>query len=215
MPLDAQPNLLRVLQERAVQRIGEYTSRDVDVRLIAMTNRDLLKEVGGGRFREDLYYRLNEFPIHIPPLRERTEDLPSLAAHFYEEYCRESDKALDGFAPDVFEMLSSYPWPGNVRELRNEIRRACALVEDGLRVETYHFPPQITRGESLIQKILSEQFTLPAAEDQFQRRMIEDALRQCDGNRTQAAKMLGIDRRSLYERMKRLDIHIPSQPTTI
>ncbi|MBI1927271.1 sigma 54-interacting transcriptional regulator [Candidatus Poribacteria bacterium] len=213
MPEEAQVHLLRVLQERKIIRLGEHKSRDVDVRIIAMSNRNLLKEAEAGRFREDLYFRLSEFPIHVPPLRERLEDIPLLAQHFLGEFCRERNQAIDGFAPDVFEMLKSYRWPGNVRELRNEIRRACAFVEEGMQVQAYHFSPHITRGESLIQEILSERFTLPAAEDQFQRRLIEDTLRQCNGNRTQAANLLGIDRRSLYERMKRLDIQVVKRET--
>ena len=202
MPQDAQIHLLRVLEERKVQRLGEHISRDVDVRIIAMTNRDIVKEVEAGRFREDLYYRLSEFPIYIPPLRERVEDIPILAEHFLQEI----DKDLDGFALDVFEMLQSYPWPGNVRELRNVIRRAAAFVEEGLRIHTYHFPSQITRGESLIQESLSERVSLSNAVDSFQRRLIEDTLRECGGNRAEAARMLGIHRPNLVRLMKRLGI---------
>jgi len=202
MPQDAQIHLLRVLEERKVQRLGEHISRDVDVRIIAMTNRDIVKEVEAGRFREDLYYRLSEFPIHIPPLRERVEDIPILAEHFLQEI----DKDLDGFALDVFEMLQSYAWPGNVRELRNVIRRAAAFVEEGLRIHTYHFPSQITNGESLIQEILSDGISLSDAVNRFQRRIIEDTLRECDGNRAETARMLGIHRPNLVRLMKRLGI---------
>ncbi|MBC8228671.1 sigma 54-interacting transcriptional regulator, partial [bacterium] len=202
MPQDAQVHLLRVLEERTIQRLGENTSRDVDVRIISMTNRDLAKEVTAGRFREDLYYRLSEFPIPIQPLRERLEDIPILAEHFLQEI----DKELDGFAPDVFDMLASYSWPGNVRELRNVIRRAAAFVEEGMRIHTYHFPPHITQGESLIQEILSERTGLPASVERLQQRLIEDALRKCDGNRTQAARMLEMHRPNLIRLMKRLGI---------
>ena len=152
MPEDAQVHLLRVLEERKVQRLGEHVSRDIDVRIIAMTNRDLIKEVEAGRFREDLYYRLSEFPIHIPPLRERSEDIPLLADHFLQEI----DRELAGFAPEVIGMLQGYPWPGNVRELRNEIRRAAALAEEFGQIQTYHFASRITRGESLIQEAISD-----------------------------------------------------------
>ena len=203
MPQDAQVHLLRVLEEHKIQRLGEENiSRDVDVRIIAMTNRDLFKEVEAGRFREDLYYRVSEFPIHIPPLRERPEDITLLAEHFLQEI----DKELDGFAPDVFEMLQSYAWPGNVRELRNVIRRAAAFVEEGKQIQAYHFPPQITQGESLIQAIISEQVGLSASLNRLQRRLIEDALKKCDGNRTHAARMLKIDRSNLIRLMRRLDI---------
>ncbi|MBI1929125.1 sigma 54-interacting transcriptional regulator [Candidatus Poribacteria bacterium] len=202
MSHEGQVHLLRLLEERQLQRLGEYKTRDVDVRVIAMTNRDPQKDVAAGRFREDVYYRLNEFPIHVPPLRKRLEDIPLLAAHFL----KENHKEVDSFAPDVFEMLQSYPWPGNVRELRNVIRRAAALVEEGMRIQTYHFPAQITRGESLIQEILSEQAGILAAVERLQRRLIEDALRECGGNHTQAAKRLGVHRPSLIRLMKRLGI---------
>jgi DNA-binding NtrC family response regulator/ligand-binding sensor domain-containing protein len=202
MPEDAQVHLLRVLQERKVQRLGEHISRDVDVRVIAMTNRNLVREVTDGRFREDLYYRLNEFPIHIPALRERAEDIPILAEHFLQEI----DKEVDGFAPDVFEMLQSYPWPGNVRELRNEVHRACALVEEGARIQSYHFSPQVTRGESLIQNIISEKLSYSDSLDLFRRRLVDNALRACNGNRHEAAKMLGMARPNLVALIKRLGI---------
>jgi len=200
MPEDAQVHLLRVLQERKVQRLGEHISRDLDVRVIAMTNRDLVREVTDGRFREDLYYRLNEFPIHIPALRERTEDIPILAEHFL----REIDKKVDGFAPDVFEMLQSYPWPGNVRELGNEVHRACALVEAGARIQSYHFSSQVTRGESLIQNIISEKVSYSESLDRFRQRLVENALKACNGNRHEAAKMLGMKRPNLVALIKRL-----------
>jgi len=202
MPEDAQVHLLRVLQERKVQRLGEHISRDVDVRVVAMTNRNLVREVTDGRFREDLYYRLNEFPIHIPALRERTEDIPILAEHFLQE----TDKEVDGFAPDVFEMLQGYPWPGNVRELRNEVHRACALVEEGSRIQSYHFSPQVTRGESLIQNIISEKLSYSDSLDLFRRRLVDNALKACNGNRHEAARMLGMARPNLVALIKRLGI---------
>ena len=202
MPQDAQVHLLRVLEERKVQRLGEHVSRDVDVRIISMTNRDPGREVLDGQFREDLYYRLSEFPIHIPSLRERPEDIPLLAEHFLQEI----DRELDGFAPDVFEMLASYSWPGNVRELRNVVRRAAAFVEEGEQIRTYHFPPDITQGESLIQEILSERRGLSAAVERLQRRLVENALQECGGNRTKAAQMLEIHRSALVRLMKRLGV---------
>jgi transcriptional regulator with GAF, ATPase, and Fis domain len=191
-----------VLEERKVQRLGEHTSRDVDVRIIAMANRDLFGEVEAGRFREDLYYRLSEFPIHMPPLRERPEDISLLAEYFLQDI----EKELGGFAADVFEMLQSYPWPGNVRELRNAIRRAAALVEEGGCIRTYHFASQITHGESLVQEILSEQAGYSESVDRFRRRLIEEALRESEGNRSEAARMLGMHRPNLVALIKRLGI---------
>ena len=212
MPLDAQVHLLRVLEERQVQRLGENVSRDVDVRIIAMTNKDLIEEGKAGRFREDLYYRLSEFPIHIPPLRERPEDIPILAEHFLQEYSQEQKKKLDSFVPGVFEMLQSYSWPGNVRELRNDVRRAAALVEEGERIHINHFPPKITQEiltlQEAMQTIGQKSTRYRELVDGFERRCIEHALRVCEGNRSQAAKMLGLGRKSLYEKMQRLGIDI-------
>jgi len=204
MPQDAQIHLLRFLEEREVQRLGENISRHVDVRIIATTNRDLAKDVTADRFREDLYYRLSEFPIHIPPLRERPEDVPLLAEHFL----KDMDKELDGFAPGVIEMLQSYSWPGNVRELRNVIHRAAALAEEGKQIQTYHFHPDITQGESLIQDIISERVGYSKSLDQFRRRLVEEALRECNGNRSQAARLLKMNRPNLVKMIKRLGIDL-------
>jgi DNA-binding NtrC family response regulator len=143
MPLELQLDLLCVLEARKVRRIGEYELRDVDARVIAISNRDLAEAVEADRFRGDLYDRLKSFHINMPPLRERPDDIPMLAEHFYQEACRQMTKALNSFAPGVLEMLQSYSWPGNVRELRNEVYQACALVQDSLRIHTHHFSPQI------------------------------------------------------------------------
>jgi transcriptional regulator with GAF, ATPase, and Fis domain len=200
MPEDAQIHLLRVLEERTIQRLGEHVSRDVDVRVIAITNRELMKEVSEGRFREDLYYRLSVFPIYIPPLRERIEDIPLLAEHFLQDI----DEKLDGFAPEVFEVLQSYSWPGNVRELRNAVYRAAALAEE--KIQTYHFPPEITRGESLIQDAIASQSSYSETVKSFQRRFIEQVLRECEGNRHEAARRLKMNRSNLLRLMKRFGI---------
>lgn len=147
-PLDVQPNLLRVLEERKVQRLGETIYRDVDMRVIAITNRDLSKDVEAGSFRKELYYRLKKFHIHLPPLRERLDDIPLLAEHFYKEARGQTHRDLDGFAPDVFDMLQRYHWPGNVRELRNAIHRAYAIAEENSCIQTVHFSSQITQEQS-------------------------------------------------------------------
>jgi transcriptional regulator with GAF, ATPase, and Fis domain len=164
------------------------------------------KTVEADRFREDLYYRLNGFHIYIPPLRERQDDILPLAEHFYREACRDQERKLDGFGSGVLDMLASYPWPGNVRELRNEIHRAYVLAGEGLPIQMHHFSSQITKGESLIQEVLSEQLSLSASLKRLQRRMVEDALRESGGNRTQAAKRLGMDTANLRHLIKRLRI---------
>jgi two-component system response regulator HydG len=208
MPNEAQVHLLRALQERQIQRVGETTLRDIDVRIIAITNKDLEAEVKAGRFREDLYYRLNAFPIHLPPLRDRLDDIPLLAEYFLQKACQQLKKKIEGFAEGVFEMLQSYSWPGNVRELENEINRAAALMEEGLKIRNYHFSSKITKGESLIQVILSESLSYSEAVDRFRRRLIENALRECGGNRTKAAQMLGMDRSNLIKQIKNLEISV-------
>jgi len=202
MPQDAQIHLLRVLEESKIQRVGDNISRDVDVRIIAMTNRELIKEVEDRRFRKDLYYRLSVFPVYVPALRERPEDIPLLAEHFLQEM----DRGLADLAPDILDMLQSYSWPGNVRELLNAIRRADALAGEGKQIQTYHFSSQITQGKSLIQGIISEKMGLSASLELLQRRLIENALRECNGNRTRAAQMLNTQRPNLVRIMKRLGI---------
>jgi transcriptional regulator with GAF, ATPase, and Fis domain len=206
MPNDAQVHLLRVLQERTVIRIGEFAPREVDVRIIAITNRDLEKEVSAGRFRADLYHRLKVFPIPVPPLRERTDDIPLLAEHFLQQASQQQKKEVDGFGSGVFEMLSSYSWPGNIRELENEVHRAVALVEGGMQVQTYHFSSLIHRGESLITEAISEGNGYAESVKRFQRRLIEQILRECGGNRHEAARRLKMHRPNLIDLIKRLGI---------
>lgn len=146
MPLDIQLNLINVLKERKVQRMGEYTLRDINVRVIAISNRDIPEEIKMGYFREDLYDMLSKFHIHLPPLRERVDDIPLLAGYFYEQLCCQITIASEGFGPGVIEMLQRYSWPGNVRELRNEIRQACMLAQRWERIQKRHFSSQIRGG---------------------------------------------------------------------
>ena len=206
MPNDAQVHLLRVLQERKIHRLGENKPRDIDVRIIAMTNKDLLKEIRANRFREDLYYRLSVFLIHIPPLRERIEDIPILAEFFLKRACREQKKETEGFAPEVMDMLIGYSWHGNVRELKNAVELALALAEKEKLIHTYHFPSQISQGESIIQDILSKKTDYKESMDHFARRLIEKVLHESDGNRSKASRQLGMDPSNLRALMRRLKI---------
>lgn len=207
MPLEVQPNLLRVLEERKFSRVGDYTSQDADVRIIAIANQDLQKEAHEGRFRRDLYFRLTQFPIHLPTLQERLDDIPLLAEHFLQLYLEESDRQLDGFAPDVFVMLQSYSWPGNVRELQNAICEAADYAaQEGKLIQIRHFPPRIIHGESLIQEILSEQAGYRESVDSFGRRLIEKVLRESGGNRSEAARRLKTNPSNLRKLMRRLGI---------
>jgi two-component system response regulator HupR/HoxA len=193
-----QLRLLRVLQEGEVRRIGASGSRRVDVRVIAATNADLETEIHAGRFRQDLYYRLNVFPLRLPPLRERPEDIPALAEHFLRLYRARARRAVPGIAPDALACLCAYPFPGNVRELENEIERAVALADDGQPLRPEHLSDRVR--EAARRPPVPQ--TLNDAIEQLKRRMIEDALREC-GSKTAAAERLGLSRQSLQQMLRR------------
>jgi two-component system response regulator HupR/HoxA len=193
-----QLRLLRVLQEGEVRRVGGTGTRRVDVRVIAATNADLEADVAAGRFRRDLYYRLNVFPIHLPALRERAEDIPALAEHFLRQACRRARRAVPAVGPDALPLLRGYPWPGNVRELENEIERAVALADDGRALGPAHLSKRIAAGEAVTPSVQ----TLNEAVEALKRQMIEDALREC-GSKTRAAERLGLTRQSLQQMLRR------------
>ncbi len=184
--LDVQVNLLRVLQEKEFERVGGQKTIKTDVRIIAATNKNLEQAVEDGTFRGDLYYRLNVFPIYLPPLRERKTDILLLADHFLERYAKENNKDIRRFSTPAIDMLMAYHWPGNVRELENCIERAVLLCEEGV-IHSYHLPPTLQTGP--------ESDTLPAlsleeAVANLEREMIIDALKNTRGNITQAADLL-------------------------
>jgi two-component system response regulator HupR/HoxA len=193
-----QQRLLRVLQEGEVRRVGGGGTRRVDVRVIAATNADLEADVAAGRFRRDLYYRLNVFPIHLPPLRDRAEDIAALADYLLREACRRARRAVPSIAPEALQLLRSYPWPGNVRELTNEIERAVALSDDGHPLGPAHLSERIAAGAGAAPALR----TLNEAVEALKRRMIEDALREC-GSKTRAAERLGLTRQSLQQMLRR------------
>jgi two-component system, NtrC family, response regulator HupR/HoxA len=193
-----QLRLLRVLQEGEVRRVGASTPRKVDVRVIAATNIDLEAEVAAGRFRKDLYYRLNVFPIRLPPLRERAADIPALAEHFLRLYRERARRAVPSISPEALRCLRTYPFPGNVRELENEIERAVALAEDGRPIGPEHLSERVQRGAGGPMPLQ----TLGEAIEQLKRRMIEDAVREC-GSKTRAAERLGLTRQSLQQMLRR------------
>jgi two-component system response regulator HupR/HoxA len=193
-----QLRLLRVLQEGEIRRVGGAAARKVDVRVIAATNADLEAEVAAGRFRRDLYYRLNVFPIQLPPLRERADDVPTLAEHFLREACRRARRVVPSIAPETLRLLSAYPWPGNVRELENELERAVALADDGRPLAPAHLSERIAAGATLT----PSPRTLNEAVEALKRRMLEDALREC-GSKTRAAERLGLTRQSLQQMLRR------------
>jgi len=203
-----QAKLLRVLESRTVRRVGGTRTIDVDVRVIAATNRNLKEGIRQGTFREDLYYRLNVFPIHIPPLRERREDIPALAAFFLEVYSRKFSRSFREIDPEAHRILSAYDWPGNVRELKNTIERIC-IMQSGPVLLPEHLPtetrPESTAARGLIAGTLEEE-GLEEAVNRFEREMIGTALSHCRGNVLQAAQMLKIPRGTLRYKMEKLGL---------
>jgi Nif-specific regulatory protein len=184
--LDVQVRLLRVLQEREFERVGGHKTIKADVRIITATNKNLEEAVEEESFRGDLYYRLNVFPIYLPPMRERKTDILLLADHFLEKYSKENGKDIRRFSTPAIDMLMAYHWPGNVRELENCIERAVLLCEEGV-VHSYHLPPTLQTG--------AESDTLPGTslEDavaSLEKEMIIDALKNTRGNITNAARLL-------------------------
>jgi two-component system response regulator HupR/HoxA len=193
-----QLHLLRVLQEGEVRRLGAAGTRKVNVRVVAATNADLDTEIREGRFRADLYYRLNVFPIRLPPLRERADDIPALAEHFLRIYRDRARRAVPGITAEALACLRAYPFPGNVRELENEVERAVTLVDDGQPIGPEHLSERISDAGTTTRGPL----TLNEAIERLKRRMIEDALREC-GSKTRAAERLGLTRQSLQQMLRR------------
>jgi DNA-binding NtrC family response regulator len=206
MPPQLQSKLLRVLESRTFRRVGGQADITVDVRVVAATHRDLQRAVAEGRFREDLYYRLNVVPISMPPLRERSEDIPMLAEHFLRRFCGELGRPAVRLGASALHAMMSYPWPGNVRELRNVIERVVLLeAEDEIRLE--HLPPELTRRKEAGEGTVSSTpfppgVVRPLAEVEMM--AIEHALRVCGGNKTRAAQLLGISRQTLRTKLKEL-----------
>jgi transcriptional regulator with GAF, ATPase, and Fis domain len=206
MPTSLQAKLLRVLQESEIRPVGATASRQVNVRIVAATNRELEKEVAQGRFREDLYYRLKVFPIRVPPLRERRDDIPQLAAHFLERYTREIGKAVAGLSQETMELLMAYDWPGNVRELENEIQRVVIQADAGAFVTPDLVSPRVRRVEGIVVQAGTTKGTLKEMMEQVEKYFVLEALRQHGNNKTSAAKTLGITREGLHKKLKQLKI---------
>jgi two-component system response regulator HydG len=207
LPFPLQVKLTRVLQERAVRRIGEAEERPVDVRILAATNVDLKEAVKEGKFREDLFYRLNIFPIRLPPLRERREDIPLLAALFLERHGRQQKSPVTGFTPEALSALMRYDWPGNVRELQNAIERALA-VSDGPRIGMEALPEEMPEagGTLRVDSVagsLTYHETVQLAVDRASRDYLGALMREFKGNVTKAAERAGIERESLHRLLKR------------
>jgi len=205
MPLEMQAKLLRVLESGEVVRLGANEPRHVNVRLISATNHDLNQLVKQGEFREDLFFRIKGAALHIPPLRERRDDIPVLAKHYAQEYANQLGRRVPTIAEDVMRQLMQYDWPGNVRELMNVIQNVVVLAEED-RIESRHLPPEIRQaaaeGEGEKGSTGPWPETGGMSLDQIEKHAIRNALRMNHGNREQAAKMLGIGERTLYRKLR-------------
>ena len=202
MPLSLQAKILRVLQEGEVRPIGSGVTRTVDVRIVAATNRRLEDEVAAGRFRQDLYYRLQVFPVRIPALRERRDDIPLLANHFLKRYAHELAKPVAGFSQQTLELMMSYEWPGNVRELENEVQRLVIQSEPGGYVMAEHLSPRIRNIEALLDRIKPPRGTLKDQMEHIEKWLLIEALREHGNNKSATAKTLGITREGLHKKLK-------------
>ncbi|MFH0920934.1 MAG: sigma 54-interacting transcriptional regulator [Fibrobacterota bacterium] len=192
-PLSTQVRLLRVLQEREIERLGSVKTTPVDVRVLAATHKNLEEMVKAGEFRSDLYYRLNVYPVYLPPLRERKSDIIPLAEYFIAEYCKAQNKAIKRISTPALDMLMSYHWPGNVRELQNCMERAVLLSTDGV-IHGYHLNPSLQTAEFSGTR---ENRTLQEAVDAYEKELIVDALKSTHGNKAKAARLLGTTERIL------------------
>jgi two-component system response regulator HydG len=200
MSLAAQVSLLRVLQDGEFTRVGGTEVIRTDVRVIAATNKDLEREIAEGRFRRDLYYRLNVYPIHLPPLRERPEDIYPLVAHFIDHYQQRSGRRVQGISDRALNILKGYSWPGNVRELENCIERAV-IVAAGRLITEHDLPDTIRAQASVGQSSLIE-LSIPTPMEDVERRVIEQTLIHTNGDKAKAARLLGIGRKTLYRKLE-------------
>jgi two-component system response regulator HydG len=197
--LHVQVKLLRVLQDGAFEPLGGRTQRS-DVRIVAATNKDLRAEVEAGRFREDLYYRLNVIPIVMPPLRDRREDIPLLSDHFLVRYCAKNNKNIQGIVRRALDALMDYSWPGNVRELENAIERAVVLAQ-GSVLDVGDFPPQVAE-QAAVAPVGHVTFSIGTPLEEIERRMIRETLRHTDGDKRMASQLLGIATRTIYRKLE-------------
>jgi transcriptional regulator with GAF, ATPase, and Fis domain len=194
MPLSMQVKLLRALQESEFERVGGIKTTRVDVRLIAATNRNLEEEIEAGRFRTDLFYRLNVVPVVLPPLRDRKTDIPMLSGHFIEKYNKKLSKKIEGISDEAMGVLQQYGWPGNIRELENRIKKAVVLADKALLG-----PEDLDLSPDDLPPILP----LADAKDKFQRDYINEVLALNNGNRTKTARDLGVDPRTVFRHLEK------------
>ncbi len=205
-----QVKLLRAIQEKTIRRVGGTNDKRVDVRIISATNRDLAQEVAEGRFREDLYYRLNVIQVALPALRERSEDVPLLAQHFVEKYAEELGRPIERVTDEAMSELIAYAFPGNVRELENVVERAVALSQDGV-IGLDALPPTVTESRPTPGRVVipEEGVKLESLVDEYERSLLREALRKTGGVKKHAARLLGISFRSFRYRLEKLGLDDP------
>ncbi|MEJ5363879.1 MAG: sigma-54 dependent transcriptional regulator [Desulfosoma sp.] len=212
MSLKTQAKILRILQEQTFERVGGSRTIRVDVRIVAATNKDLPKEIEAGRFRQDLYFRLNVIPIHVPPLRERLEDIPLLVEDFLDELSRESSMGRKEIAPEVYPLLSRYTWPGNVRELKNFVERLVIMTPSRI-IGVKDLPDDFLRhlGQDLPRTDPFQYGTLKEARHHFEREYLLRKLRENDWNVSLTAQNIGVERTHLHRKMKTLGLRPVSE----
>src|SRR3984957_3557280 len=203
MSMKTQSKVLRGLEEQRLEPLGWNQAVSVDVRVLAATNKKLEEEIERNNFREDLFYRLNVIPFYVPALRERTEDLPIIAAHFLNAFCAEYGKKPKEFSPAAMEVLLSYPWPGNVRELKNLVERLVIMCPSP-KIEPHHLPPELFRGAA--RSPLKPYESLQEARSAYEREFVLRKLEENRWNMTKAAEALGLERSHLYRKMRALGI---------
>jgi len=203
MSLRMQAKLLRVLDEQRIEPVGSSLPVQVDVRVIASTNKNLEEEIEKGNFREDLFYRLNVIPFEVPPLRERSEDIPLLAAHFLDEFASAYGRKKKELTPEAVKVLQQYHWPGNVRELKNLMERLVIMYPQ-VRIDARHIP--LPAGRRLAERAQERPASLQEVRQEAERRYILKKLEETGGNITRAAELLGLERSNLYKKMRALGI---------
>ena len=205
LSLDAQAKVLRAIQEKEIQRVGSEKSITVDVRLICATHQPLESLLEKGHFREDLFYRINVFPIFIPPIRERREDILPLAEHFLEDFSEEYDRSIKRISTPAIDLLTMYHWPGNVRELRNCLERAVLICEEEEVIRTYHLPPTLQTAESTA---TDTNLSFGESVAKFEQELLVDALKKSRGNMLQAARDLRVSYRIVNYKAKKYNIDV-------
>lgn len=200
--MSTQVKLLRTLEEKIIEKVGDHTPINVDVRVVSATNRDLEQLIREGSFREDLFFRINVFPLRCPPLRERLEDLPMIVQSFIRQNNIKTGKKIVGMTPETIEKMIAYTWPGNVRELRNAVEYAFVLCPSG-GIGAHHLPPKIA---SIAQECIEPAVTQPNTTGNPKKDALIKALQQSGGNRSEAARILGVSRVTVWKQIKKFDI---------